>query len=82
VSDASMESCPHKVLVLCTVEATKLRCRHCHLTISRDELGGGGCPECAAERGVVHHDFDEVATEAGKVRYRCEECDLIIEIDP
>ncbi len=77
-----MAECNHKVLVLCPTVAARVRCRHCHLSISREELGSGHCPECYAERGVKHDDFEELAVaDPGKVRYRCEECALIIESD-
>ncbi len=59
-----------------------LRCRHCHLTIKADELGGGYCPECYEINGKKQSDFEEVAAEeTTRVRYRCEDCGLIIEID-
>lgn len=78
-----MAECAHRVLVLCTTAAAKLRCRHCHLTISRDELDAGRCPECYEERGVERNDFEQMVEEdIGTVRYRCEECSLVIEIAP
>jgi len=78
-----MEECSHQVLVLCTTAATKLRCRHCHLTLAPEDLDGGCCPECHEERGLRHSEFDEIETpDAGTVRYRCEQCALVIEIEP
>jgi len=80
---ASMAKCSHKVLVLCQRDDNKLRCRHCHLTISRKELGGGHCPECFAERGVRHDDFEEVETDGDQaITYRCEDCHILIESEP
>ncbi len=77
-----MTECRHKVLVLVPHEGSKLRCRSCHLTISKDELGGSYCPECYAERGVRSYDFEEVeATSSKKTRYLCDECNLVIESD-
>jgi len=77
-----MDSCRHPNLILLQEKNKVLRCRHCHLTIDADELGDGYCPECYEERGVRHHDFDEVeAPDGEKVRYRCEDCGALIEIE-
>jgi len=60
-------------------QGKKLRCRHCHLTIGQEELAGGYCPECYEAYGVKRRDFEELEEEdAGKVRYSCEECGIII----
>ena len=76
-----MRECTHPVLVLCERTPNKLRCRHCHLTISPEELGGGPCPECKEALGVDRRDFEEVEGEqADKVRYRCEACGIMIEV--
>lgn len=48
--------------------------------IKADELGKGFCPECFETRGEKLYDFEEIAqTETGIVRYRCEDCGIIIE---
>lgn len=76
-----MSECSHRVLVLCKTDRVKLRCRHCHLTISPEELAEGPCPECLEAFGVHRRDFEEAETgDAGKVRYQCEECGLIIDV--
>ena len=67
-------------LVLINEEKTKLRCRHCHLVISPEELKGSYCPECYEVHGIKRYDFEEIKTgEEGKTRYRCEDCGAIIE---
>jgi len=76
-----MVECPHKVLVLLPQSERRLRCRHCHLTISEKELGQGCCPECFEERGKRHTDFDVVDEAMPKVRYQCETCSLLIECE-
>ena len=77
-----MDSCRHPNLILLQAKNKVLRCRHCHLTIDADELGDRYCPECYEERGVRHYDFDEVeAPDGEKVRYRCEDCGALIEIE-
>lgn len=78
-----MNNCRHQHLTLITSYATKLRCKHCHLTISAEELGDSHCPECFEERGERLSDFEEVpADEKAPVRYRCEECGVVIESGP
>jgi len=48
--------------------------------IKADELGKSFCPECFETRSVKLYDFEEIAeTETGAVRYRCEDCGVIIE---
>ena len=75
-----MTSCSHSNLVLLPAAKNKLRCRHCHLMIKADELGKGFCPECFETRSEKLYDFEEIAeTETGAVRYRCEDCGVIIE---
>lgn len=74
-----MTSCKHSTLELLPERKSALRCRHCHLTISADELGDGCCPECFDGSGVKYYDFESVTnTAVGDVRYRCEECGAII----
>jgi len=77
-----MTSCRHLNLVVLPAGGGKLRCRHCHLTITADEMPGGYCPECFEVRGEKHSDFDTVADpHQAKTRYRCEACGAIIETD-
>jgi len=66
--------------VLLPANKKRLRCRRCHLTIGSDELGKSFCPECFEIRGEKLYDFEEVVeVEKGAVRYRCENCGIIIE---
>lgn len=75
-----MESCQHQNIVLLPRTRQKLRCRHCHLTIDPDELGGGCCPECQEVSGKRRYDFEKIdETEQQATRYRCEDCGIIIE---
>ena len=75
-----MEHCDHNKLVLITENESRLRCRHCNLTIKANELGGGYCPECYEESGVRRSDFEEIPAESSDIaRYRCEKCHAIIE---
>ena len=56
-----------------------MRCKRCHLTLSADELGDGYCPECFDRTGAKHYDFESLANSSGNVvRYRCEDCGVII----
>ena len=56
-----------------------MRCKRCHLTMSADELGDGYCPECFETTGAKHYDFESLSNTGGNVvRYRCEECGVII----
>jgi len=58
----------------------RLRCRHCHLTISVSELGSGCCPECLEVHKLRMKDFEEIPdATAGCTRYRCEACGLIFD---
>jgi len=78
-----MESsdCNHQTITLIKSNAqNRLRCRHCHLTITSEELGNNYCPECFESTGKKHYDFDEIQEpEIQKTRYRCESCGVIIE---
>jgi Zn finger protein HypA/HybF involved in hydrogenase expression len=75
-----MTSCTHNTLVLLPEKKSRLQCRHCHLTITSAELGDSFCPECYEIHDEKRYDFDEMgAEESGPVRYRCEECGVIIE---
>jgi hypothetical protein len=75
-----MTPCNHQQLALLPAQQSKLRCRHCHLTIAPEELDGGYCPECYELHGKKHDDFEPVAAPATEsARYRCEGCGIIIE---
>ena len=75
-----MESCKHEVLRLLPTGSNKLRCRHCHLTITEEELGNDCCPECLAVHKIRLKDFDKIITADSKtIRYCCENCGMIIE---
>jgi len=77
-----MDMCNHTSLVLLSGEKEKLRCRHCHLTIEKIELGSGYCPECFETVGKKHYDFEPMAVSTQSVtRYRCEGCGVIIDCD-
>lgn len=72
-----MAACKHRNLLLLEPAKDRVRCRHCHLTIQRNELRTRYCPECYETVGIKRFDFDEVvASESGPVRYRCEDCNL------
>jgi len=74
-----MTSCKHSTLELIPERKSTLRCRRCHLTISAEELGDGYCPECFDSTGAKQYDFESVENTARNlVRYRCEECGVII----
>jgi len=75
-----MSVCSHKVLTLMPPAQPRLRCRHCHLTISVSELGSGCCPECLEVNKRRTYDFEEISdSTAGLTRYRCEACGLIFD---
>lgn len=74
-----MTDCPHTEIVLLPEAPKKRRCRHCHLTLSAEELGDGYCPECFDVSGVRRYDFDDVVQDsAGTPRYRCEACGAML----
>ena len=74
-----MEDCRHQKLVLVVPDADKVRCRRCNLTISKQELHGGVCPECLEVRGERHADFEPVSPEdTPRAYYRCETCGAVI----
>jgi len=75
-----MISCIHSNLVLLPLTKKRMRCRHCYLKIRADELGKSFCPECFEIHSEKRYDFEDIAeTETGVVRYRCEDCGVIIE---
>ncbi len=73
-----MPPCPHLNLMLLETPAPRMRCRHCHLTIRADELNGGYCPECYETDGRRRYDFETLAPRDAVVRYRCEDCGILI----
>ncbi len=74
-----MDSCKHTSLVLLTGQKNRVRCRHCHLTIEKNELDDGYCPECFETRDEKRYEFEEVkASGTEGANYRCEECGVII----
>ena len=75
-----MTACTHHNLVLLSAPKKRVRCRHCHLTIDSAELGDNYCPECYEVHGRKRYDFETVEDgQADLVRYRCEECGVIID---
>jgi len=75
-----MTACLHNKLLLLPEKKNRLRCRHCHLTISANELQEEYCPECFETDGEKRYDFEEIgAKEKVIARYRCEKCGIIIE---
>ncbi|MFZ7110784.1 MAG: hypothetical protein ACOWYE_03790 [Desulfatiglandales bacterium] len=76
-----MTDCRHQKLVLIREPGKRLRCRHCHLTITETELGEGCCPECLEVSGLRHRDFEALEPEDNKTAYRCEICGELIRAD-
>ena len=75
-----MNNCKHDILTLVPIKNNKLRCKHCHLTISEDELGKGCCPECLHVHHVERRNFEKISTgDRETVRYCCELCGAVIE---
>ena len=73
-------SCNHKNLQLVAEPKKRLRCRHCHLTITENELGNKFCPECYEQHGKKRYDFDDVKDKKTKLtQYKCEQCYAIIQ---
>jgi ABC-type ATPase with predicted acetyltransferase domain len=49
------------------------------LTLTRDDLKDGFCPECFDTAGLKQYEFEELVEEkSGVARYRCENCGVII----
>jgi len=75
-----MTACTHNTLVLLPEKESRLKCRHCDLTITSAELGDSFCPECFEMHNERRYDFDKIdAAESGPARYRCDACGVIIE---
>ena len=63
-----MSACMHRQLVLVRETSTRLRCRHCPLTIKAVDLPGRYCPECLETTHTKRYDFDEVVpVDVGRV---------------
>ena len=74
-----MTVCKHRNLVLLPAKQKRLRCRHCHLTITPEELDGGYCPECYEVSGIRRDDFEEIEDKTqGAVQSRCEDCGVLV----
>ena len=73
-----MTSCRHTNLILLPQLPSRLRCRHCHLTLTADELEGDYCPECFETDRIKRNDFEKIES-AAATRYQCEACGAIIE---
>lgn len=77
-----MNPCRHQNLVLLSPPKNRICCRHCHLTIKRDELSRRYCPECYEAEGVKRSDFEPVKEpKNAKVQYRCEDCGVLIPVN-
>lgn len=75
-----MNSCSHSNLMQMPQPEKKLRCQHCHLVISADELKNGYCPECFEMKGNKRYDFEEIApSQITSTQFKCEDCGVIIE---
>jgi hypothetical protein len=75
-----MEDCKHEILRLLPVKNNRLRCRHCHLSITEEELGNDCCPECLSAYKIRRRDFEKIkSADNGTIRYCCEECGMVIE---
>ena len=76
-----MSACAHRQLVLVWETHARLRCRHCHLTLTAADLPGRYCPEYFETTHTKRYDFDEVVpVDSGRVSYRCEACGGLIEV--
>ena len=76
-----MSTCKHEILTLVPPPSARLRCRHCHLTISEQEIGDGCCPECLEAGKIKRRDFEKLESpKSSTVRYRCETCGMIITV--
>jgi predicted RNA-binding Zn-ribbon protein involved in translation (DUF1610 family) len=66
--------------MLLAKQGDRLRCHHCHLTISMSELSNRYCPECFEVSGKKRYDFEAVEdTKTVIVQYRCEDCGVMID---
>ncbi len=62
-------------------EMIKIRCENCHLTIKKDEIGDGFCPECYEKDGKKRYDFEELVPEkSSEIKYSCEDCGYVVKI--
>ena len=75
-----MNACSHSNLIQLPEAEKRLRCQHCHLTITANELKQGYCPECFEMNGDKRYDFEEIApSKTVTTQYKCEDCGVIIE---
>ena len=75
-----MASCAHTNLTQLPEPEKRLRCRHCHLTMAAGDLKEEFCPECFENSGEKRYDFESLETDTSSaVKYRCEQCGVIIE---
>jgi predicted RNA-binding Zn-ribbon protein involved in translation (DUF1610 family) len=74
-----MKECRHLNLLILNQSHVRLRCRFCHLTLKKDELNHGYCPECFDTTGKKHDDFEKIVLKREEtVTYRCEDCGVIL----
>lgn len=72
--------CAHKTLQVLKPPEPRIRCLHCHLTLDRNDLADGCCPECIEVSGRRREAFEEVnAGQTSAPQYRCDECGILIE---
>ena len=75
-----MASCAHTNLTRLPEPEKRLRCRHCHLSMTANDLEQDYCPECFEINGEKRYDFETLDAEtSASVKYRCEDCGVIIE---
>ena len=81
--EGRVTECKHTKLTFVEESSERrVRCQHCHLTITDSELAGGYCPECYETAGVKRYAFDRVPPAAkGPQRLRCEDCALLIDVE-
>jgi predicted RNA-binding Zn-ribbon protein involved in translation (DUF1610 family) len=77
-----MDDCKHQHLMRFTKRGQRLRCRHCHLTLSSEDLHQRYCPECFEVSGKKRYDFEEVDdAHTASSQYRCEDCGALIQCE-
>jgi late competence protein required for DNA uptake (superfamily II DNA/RNA helicase) len=77
-----MNDCKHQTLVLLPSNVEKVRCTRCHLTIKKDEIGKGYCPECFEVDRVKRYKFEDIqGSDSSAVKYGCESCGLVVEVN-
>ena len=77
-----MKECKHQTLVLLPTNIQRVRCARCHLTIKKDEIESGYCPECFERDKIKRHEFEDVLEQdTDAVKYGCEACGLVVEVN-